>query len=234
MSRWIRLDIDFQLSQWVTPLSSEAKLAWVMLLCHSKANGVAGISRSLDAPTAARLWFMGEESVRQMLLAAQNGGALAVQGREWIVLNWPKYQGDETAAERQRRLRDKRKSVQNVTDVTRDNAQVDSNGHGSHALVTDVTRTLTETLTETETTNVVSRPRRERFVPPTAQEVESYMRERGWANPQKRAEQFIAHYEANGWRRGKGEGIKIRDWKACVRTWEDKAKSSEHAAWGQM
>lgn len=72
-----------------------------------------------------------------------------------------------------------------------------------------------------ETTNVVSRPSRV-FVAPSVEDVSVYMESRGWLCPKKRAAQFVAHYEANGWRRGKGDGIKIRDWQACVRTWESR------------
>ena len=32
------------------------------------------------------------------------------------------------------------------------------------------------------------------------------------------AEMFIDYYEANGWVQGKGKPIK--DWKACIRTWD--------------
>ena len=53
-----------------------------------------------------------------------------------------------------------------------------------------------------------------RFTPPTLEEVRDYCHERkNGIDPQK----FIDHYEANGWIRGK---TKIKDWKACVRTWE--------------
>ena len=53
-----------------------------------------------------------------------------------------------------------------------------------------------------------------RFTPPTIQEVADYCKERkNGVNPQT----FLDHYEANGWVRGK---TKIKDWKACVRTWE--------------
>lgn len=53
-----------------------------------------------------------------------------------------------------------------------------------------------------------------RFIPPTLEEVKAYCEERkNDIDPQ----QFLDHYEANGWMRGKN---KIRDWKACVRTWE--------------
>ena len=53
-----------------------------------------------------------------------------------------------------------------------------------------------------------------RFTPPTLEQVSNYCFERGnLINPQD----FIDHYQANGWMRGK---TKIKDWKACVRTWE--------------
>ena len=53
-----------------------------------------------------------------------------------------------------------------------------------------------------------------RFKPPTVEEVAAYCQERGNnVDPQ----QFVDHYESNGWMRGKN---KIKDWRACVRTWE--------------
>lgn len=53
-----------------------------------------------------------------------------------------------------------------------------------------------------------------RFTPPTVDEVFSYCNER--CNNVD-AQTFVDHYQANGWMRGK---VKIKDWKACVRTWE--------------
>ena len=50
---------------------------------------------------------------------------------------------------------------------------------------------------------------------PTLEEVKEYCNER---NNNVDAEQFIDYYETNGWVQGKGKPIK--DWKACVRTWE--------------
>ena len=52
-----------------------------------------------------------------------------------------------------------------------------------------------------------------RFVPPTVEEVRDYIASKGY---QFDAEAFIAHYEANGWMRGKN---KIKNWKACCTTW---------------
>lgn len=56
------------------------------------------------------------------------------------------------------------------------------------------------------------------FTPPTVEEVTSYCKERLNAVDPKR---FIDHYTANGWVRGK---TKIKDWRACVRTWERNEK----------
>ena len=53
-----------------------------------------------------------------------------------------------------------------------------------------------------------------RFTPPSLQDVINYCSERkNYVDPQG----FIDHYSASGWMRGK---TKIKDWKACVRTWE--------------
>jgi len=53
-----------------------------------------------------------------------------------------------------------------------------------------------------------------RFKPPTVEEVAAYCLERG---NHVDAQRFVDYYTANGWMRGK---TKIKDWRACVRTWE--------------
>jgi len=54
-----------------------------------------------------------------------------------------------------------------------------------------------------------------RFTPPTVDEVKAYCRER---NNNIDAEYFVDYYEARNWELNKGR--KVKDWKACVRTWE--------------
>ena len=57
-------------------------------------------------------------------------------------------------------------------------------------------------------------PTRSRFVPPSVDEVRAYCTERrNSIDPQR----FVDYYSASGWKRGK---TPIKDWKACVRTWE--------------
>ena len=53
-----------------------------------------------------------------------------------------------------------------------------------------------------------------RFKKPTIQEVNEYCIER---NNSVNPETFIDFYESNGWKVGKNP---MKDWKACVRTWE--------------
>ena len=53
-----------------------------------------------------------------------------------------------------------------------------------------------------------------RFIIPSLQEVSNYCLERGKGVD---AEKFVNYYTSNGWLVGKN---KMKDWKACVRTWE--------------
>ncbi|MDF2543450.1 MAG: Uncharacterized protein K0S47_3168 [Herbinix sp.] len=61
-----------------------------------------------------------------------------------------------------------------------------------------------------------------RFTPPTLEEVKKYCNER---SNNVDAERFIDFYSSKGWMVGKN---KMKDWKACVRTWErDKKDKSQ-------
>ena len=60
-----------------------------------------------------------------------------------------------------------------------------------------------------------------RFKKPSLEEVKEYCIERGNS---VNAEQFIDFYESNGWKVGKNS---MKDWKACVRTWE-RNRINEH------
>ena len=63
--------------------------------------------------------------------------------------------------------------------------------------------------------------KKEKFKKPTLEEVEAYCKER---NNNVDAELFINHYDSNGWKVGKNS---MKDWKACIRTWE-RNKVNEH------
>lgn len=61
--------------------------------------------------------------------------------------------------------------------------------------------------------NSISSSKSCRFTPPTIEEVESYIKEKGYTF---KAEAFIDHYTSNGWMVGRN---KMKDWKAAVRNW---------------
>ena len=69
-------------------------------------------------------------------------------------------------------------------------------------------------LDETRKEEKARAPSSRRFTPPSVDEVAAYCRERGNAVD---AQRFVDFYTASGWMRGK---TPVRDWKACVRTWE--------------
>jgi hypothetical protein len=84
-----------------------------------------------------------------------------------------------------------------------------------HRMPIDLFFKITERVDE-----VKEKPKRSAaFKPPTVEEVAAYCNER--CN-NVNAQEFVDHYSANNWFRGKA---KIKDWKACVRTWEKNTKA---------
>ena len=71
-------------------------------------------------------------------------------------------------------------------------------------------------------TDIDTNTKRGRFTPPTAQEVQQYLNEKGIT--EFTGERFVNHYESVGWMRGK---TKIKSWKHCVGTWISQNKSSD-------
>ena len=79
------------------------------------------------------------------------------------------------------------------------------------------TDTYIDTTIDTNNTNNYRENRndsKKRFVVPTAEEVSAYCRERG---NKVDAQRFVDFYTSKGWQIGKEP---MRDWRACVRTWE--------------
>ena len=72
--------------------------------------------------------------------------------------------------------------------------------------------------------NTPKTEKKERFKAPTVEEVQEYCTERG---NNIDAQHFVDYYSARGWMLGKNH---IKDWKACIRTWErnDSFKPKKH------
>ena len=72
---------------------------------------------------------------------------------------------------------------------------------------------------ETAETEAKQKPKRKRFVKPTAAEVLEYCAEKGYTHVDVDA--FMAHYESVGWRVGKNPMV---SWRAAVTGWETREK----------
>lgn len=77
---------------------------------------------------------------------------------------------------------------------------------------------------EGDSENMVGKP--PRFSVPTVEEVAAYCRERRNGID---AQQFVDYYTANGWKVGKG--LPMKDWKAAVRTWENRTPKPVSEDW---
>ena len=68
---------------------------------------------------------------------------------------------------------------------------------------------------------------KKRFVKPTLEQIKEYCLDR---NNSVDSERFFNYYEANGWVQGKSRKP-IKDWKACIRTWEQTEKKKDNPSW---
>jgi len=64
-----------------------------------------------------------------------------------------------------------------------------------------------------------------RFAPPRAEEVQTYLDEKNIVT--FTGEYFCDHYIARGWQLS--NGVKVKDWKACVRTWLNRNRNDQPA-----
>lgn len=68
-------------------------------------------------------------------------------------------------------------------------------------------------------TNQEEKPKRKKFEKPTVEEVAEYCKER---KNEINANAFYDFYESKDWKVG---NQKMKDWKACIRTWENRKKT---------
>lgn len=118
-------------------------------------------------------------------------------------------------ANRQRRFRENKKQAlvtENNASVTKSNDSVTNNNESKSIELEK------EIDIELELDSKESKPKKTRFIPPSVDDVRAYCEERGNnVDP----ERFVDYYASKGWMIGKN---KMKDWKACIRTWEKKNK----------
>ena len=85
--------------------------------------------------------------------------------------------------------------------------------------VDDSTKDIVDNSHKKDTT--IPKEKVNKFIPPTVEQVRVYCEERKNGID---AENFVNFYESKGWMIGKN---KMKNWKAAVRTWENKRKEAE-------
>ena len=210
-SRWLRISLDWSSSDWLVVLSAESRLAWIEFLCYVKQVGTYGSVAKRHPLTLARRWGIGEESVSQMLRAAELHGAICVRGQSWEVVKWAEYQGDD--AVRAKRYRDSKKTKSDETEPNIQERHVTSR----HVTVdTDTDRdkdsNTNPPVTPLDTTLALSHVETEKRIPTLAQWTE-YAVSQGM-DPID-AESAWHHYESQSWKRN---GTPITKWRSCVAT----------------
>ena len=110
--------------------------------------------------------------------------------------NWEFYQGDTEDA----------------------NKQITNNQQTNNKQITNNQQT-NNTILKRKEGNKVKRKEEREGIPPTLEEVQEYCIRRGnMIDP----EHFMDYYQTRGWRLNNGK--KMKDWKACIRTWERRDK----------
>lgn len=169
------------------------------------------------------------ENVQATLIFLENARLLEVRSESEYVLTQVPYLigGEGESAERVRRFR--RKNLLDAP-LTTEQKALHCNGNVTESNA-NVTKCNTEIDIEIDKEIDIEiekskreikegeKPKRKRFVKPTLEELQAYAMEIGFNLD---AQHFLNHYDANGWKVGKGNSMK--DWKAAVRTWRDREK----------
>ena len=117
-SRWIRLDVSWDESDWLFDLSGAAAGCWPRLLCMIKRDGVRGQCKAPSLRVLASKWRVAVTEVEELIDAAVDDGALEVtEDDEWIVTGWEEHQGDPAGKDRTRRHREKKAEQETVEAV---------------------------------------------------------------------------------------------------------------------
>ena len=151
-------------------------------------------------------------TVRLALKTFESFDMIELVDNIYCISNWEKYQNIEGLEKIREQTRLRVEKHRNKQKLLPCNVTVTHSNATDIELDRDIDKELDKSY-------IADKPHK--FKPPTLDEVTIYCKERNNSvNPQ----QFIDHYTANGWFRGK---TKIKDWKACVRTWEKNEKPKE-------
>lgn len=196
--------------------------AWFKLLCLAGKQNNSGVFMINDHipytdEMFATIFRMPLNTVRLALNTFEKFGMIEIVNGAVTIPKWGIHQNlegiersNELTKQRMRKYRERQKlkSLPDADGVTLRNSNV------------TVTHTEEDIDIEEEKRKKENNIKEKKKMPPTLEEVTAYCNERrNGINPQS----FIDFYEARGWMIGKN---KMKDWKAAVRTWENRDNDS--------
>lgn len=152
-----------------------------------------------------------EENVKITIQYLLSVGLLisSEDGKEYILPYTQKLIGSEGSSAQRMRIHRDRKKQETLSQCDNNVTPLLQNGYGEIDIDKEIDIDIDKEKVKRESQN---------FVPPTLSEVKAYCQERNnGINPQS----FIDFYSSKGWFVGKN---KMKDWKAAVRTWEQRRK----------
>lgn len=222
--RWIKIVTDIFDDEKILlieslPEADSIIVIWFKLLCLAGKQNNSGIFMLNDkiAYTEEMLSTVFRRPINTVRLAIETFeqfGMIETTDGVITVPNWDKYQNVESmdkireqTRQRVATYREKQKRLSsNVTVTLRNATDIDKEEDKEKNIDISIPEKITK-----------------RFVKPTVEEVENYIRERNYSFD---AETFVAHYESNGWRVG---NTPMKSWKACCTTWEKRRRENATA-----
>ena len=230
---WLKLKKDFFKRHDIRILEGmenghEIVLLYLKLLCESlDHDGALRFSDDIpyDADMLAAVTSTDKSIVETALETFKRLGLVSVDNGTIIMLNEKVMVGSETAwADKKRTQRGQSEDkVGTMSPICPQYVQHSSGHSGTMSdksiekenRVRDKRKRIEKDISIFEECNGLEKPaQRTRFSKPSIEEVKAYCLER---HNNVDAEHFYSYYESNGWRVGKNP---MKDWKACVRTWE--------------
>jgi len=222
---WLKLKRDFfkrhdiQIIEDIQPNGKEYVLFYLKLMVESiDHDGELRFSDTIpyNANMLATITRTNPDIVRSALKVLAEFGMVEILDDQTIYMSAVESligsAADNDHARRQQRYRDRKKQIaleQKDYSVTKSDAcvtQCDKKSDESKSIEKDIEKDIENN---------------KRFSPPTVEEVQAYIDEKGY---NVNAEMFIDFYQSKGWVVGKSP---MKDWKAAVRTWDGKRKEEQ-------
>ena len=175
-------------------LAARGLLVYMLSMSDGWGFSVSGLVQALKISRPTLIRYLKElQDAGYVSITKEQNKLGQFSGKSWTVYETPKSHSKEN------------RTTENLTTVN----------HSQKNRTTEFLPLRTTKYKNNQNTKSNTRTRtREKFTPPTLEDVTAYCQERqNNVDPQR----WLDYYTANGWRVGKNP---MKDWKAAVRTWE--------------